>query len=165
MGQYYYPIKPIWFLIYSKFWTFKANSYYPREGKAENGKLEISLPEWKNEFQYLGHSNWTVCSLLSQFSSLSSSTAPSYCDRRPHLWQRIHLRVPEEQTRRHGATTKVQDCQDLSGEIIFGGAQYFGGRPRYNLPLFGGGLGNVEPLGNRRRLPEREETTCCVDGH
>ena len=41
------PIKPILFPKFYNFFTFilEANSYYPREGKAENGKLEFSQPE------------------------------------------------------------------------------------------------------------------------
>ena len=40
-------VKPILFPKFYNFFTFilEANSYYPREGKAENGKLEFSLPE------------------------------------------------------------------------------------------------------------------------
>ena len=39
--------KPILFPKFSSFFTFytgEANSYYPREGKAENGKMEFSQP-------------------------------------------------------------------------------------------------------------------------
>ena len=41
------PAKPI---LFSKFYNFStfilgANSYYPREGKAENGKMDFSQPE------------------------------------------------------------------------------------------------------------------------
>ena len=41
------PVKPILFSKFSNFFTFilGANSYYPREGKAENGKMEFSQPE------------------------------------------------------------------------------------------------------------------------
>ena len=44
------PVKPILFSKFSNFFTFileKANSYYPRERKAENRKMEISQPEVK----------------------------------------------------------------------------------------------------------------------
>ena len=42
-----HPVKPILFLQISNFSTFilGANSYYPREGKAENGKMEFSHSE------------------------------------------------------------------------------------------------------------------------
>ena len=42
-----HPVKPILFLQISNFSTFilGANSYYPREGQAENGKMEFSQPE------------------------------------------------------------------------------------------------------------------------
>ena len=41
------PVGPILFPKFSNFFTFTlgANSYYPREGKAENGKMEFSQPE------------------------------------------------------------------------------------------------------------------------
>ena len=41
------PVKPVFFLQISNFSIFilGANSYYPREGKAENGKMEFSQPE------------------------------------------------------------------------------------------------------------------------
>ena len=55
---------------------WEANSYYPTEGKGENGKFEISETAWKKgsqiQFRYrfpLGHSNWIICSLLSRFGS------------------------------------------------------------------------------------------------
>ena len=40
-------VKPILFPKFSNFFTFilGANSYYPREGKAENGKMDFSQPE------------------------------------------------------------------------------------------------------------------------
>ena len=50
-------------------WYWEANSYYPRERKAENGKMDFSHSEWERGFQCLGNSNWTICSHLSQFSS------------------------------------------------------------------------------------------------
>ena len=41
------PVKPILFPKFYNFFTFilGANSYYPREGMAENGKMEFSQPE------------------------------------------------------------------------------------------------------------------------
>ena len=44
------PVEPILFCKFSNFCTFileKANSYYPIERKAENGKMEISQPAVK----------------------------------------------------------------------------------------------------------------------
>ena len=40
-------VKPILFLKFSNFFTFilGANSYYPREWKTENGKMEFSQPK------------------------------------------------------------------------------------------------------------------------
>ena len=55
---------------YPNFQTFSllwANSYYPREGEAENGKIDFSQPECGTGFLCIGHSNWTICTLLSQF--------------------------------------------------------------------------------------------------
>ena len=45
--DYLHPIKPILFPKFSKFFTFilGANFYYPREGRAENGKMDYSQPE------------------------------------------------------------------------------------------------------------------------
>ena len=42
-----HPVKPILLPKFSNFFTFilGANSYYPREGKAENGKMDFSQPE------------------------------------------------------------------------------------------------------------------------
>ena len=62
------PVKPILFSKFYNFFTFilGANSYYPREGMAENGKMEISQPECEIGISV---SNWTICSLLSQFCS------------------------------------------------------------------------------------------------
>ena len=42
-----HPVEPLLFPKFSKFFTFilGANSYYPRERMAENGKMEFSQPE------------------------------------------------------------------------------------------------------------------------
>ena len=55
---------------------WEANSYYPRAGKAENGKGELSQPEW---IGCLGHSSWTICSFLSQFCWPNFSTFSLSC--------------------------------------------------------------------------------------
>ena len=49
-------IKPILFPKFSNFFTFilGANSYYPREGKAENGKMEFFQPESDTRFSVPG---------------------------------------------------------------------------------------------------------------
>ena len=41
------PVEPNLFWKFSYYLTFilEANSYYPREGKTENGKMEFSQPE------------------------------------------------------------------------------------------------------------------------
>ena len=56
--------------------SWRANSYYPREGKAENGKGEFSQHEW---IGCLGHSSWTMCSPLSQFCSPNFPTFSLSC--------------------------------------------------------------------------------------
>ena len=70
------PLKPI---LFSRFQTFsllywEANSYYPRGLIMEKGILPTSEMDDTHEFDCLGHSNWTICSLLSQFCSLNFST-------------------------------------------------------------------------------------------
>ena len=45
--DHFQPVKLILFLNFSNFCTFilEANSYYPREWRTENGKMEFSQPE------------------------------------------------------------------------------------------------------------------------
>ena len=54
--DYLQPVKPILFPKFSNFCTFilGANSYYPRKGKAENGKMDISQSEWKRGISVAG---------------------------------------------------------------------------------------------------------------
>ena len=51
-----HPAKPVSFSKFHNFFTFivEANSYYPREGKAENGKGEFSQPECESGISELG---------------------------------------------------------------------------------------------------------------
>ena len=49
--------------------------YYPREWKWEKG-IHPKMDEPQG-FLYLGHSNWTICSLLSWFCSLNFPTSSS----------------------------------------------------------------------------------------
>ena len=46
---------------------WEANSYYPRRHYWEKGILPTRNMDETEEFQCLGHSNWTICSLLGQF--------------------------------------------------------------------------------------------------
>ena len=66
LSQFCFPNFPTFSLS-----SWETNSYYPREGKAENGKGEFSQPEW---IGCLGHSSWTICSPLSQFCFLNLTT-------------------------------------------------------------------------------------------
>ena len=70
------PVDPILFHKFSLFFTFMlgANSYYPRESNAENGKIECD-----KGFQCLGHTYWTICSLLIQFCSTNFPTFSLLC--------------------------------------------------------------------------------------
>ena len=62
------PVKPILLFKFSNFSTFILGSpipYYPRELKKRKwNPPNLSVTEG---FQCLGQSNWTICSLLSQF--------------------------------------------------------------------------------------------------
>ena len=54
--DHWQPVKPILLTKFSNFFTFLlgANSYYPRERKAEKGKMEIFQPERESEISVPG---------------------------------------------------------------------------------------------------------------
>ena len=58
---------------------WEANSYYPRGLIWEKGILPTPKMDKTESFQCLGHSNWTICSLLCQFCSPDFQTfSPLY---------------------------------------------------------------------------------------
>ena len=72
------PVKPILLTKFSNFFTFilEANSYYPRERKAENGKMEFSQPEygtgvWMPEAFKLDHLQTVESILFRKFTNVS----------------------------------------------------------------------------------------------
>ena len=58
---------------------WEANSYYPREGKAEMGKWISHNLSMAQEFECLGLSNWTICCRLSQFYCQNFTTFSLSC--------------------------------------------------------------------------------------
>ena len=64
------PVKPILFPKFNNFFTFileRPILITPERGWLKMRKWNSSEMDETQGFQYLGHSNWTICSLLSQF--------------------------------------------------------------------------------------------------
>ena len=86
------PVKQILFHKFSAFLTFILGSpipYYPREKGLEMRKGIHSKLNVTQGFLYLGHSNWTICSLLSRICSINFP--PSW----PLYWGAQFLITPE----------------------------------------------------------------------
>ena len=74
------PVKPIVFPKFCNFFILILGSpiLITPERKADNGKMEFSQSKSETQgFKWLGHSNWTICSVLSQFCSLNFATSTS----------------------------------------------------------------------------------------
>ena len=63
------PVEPTLFSKFYNFFTFilEANSYYPRGLIMREGIHPTPEMDLTEGFVCLGHSNWTICTLLSQF--------------------------------------------------------------------------------------------------
>ena len=75
-------IKPLLFPYFCNFCTFILGSHFLLPQRTNNGERGILPTSKLNEtegFQYLGHSNWTICSPLSHFCfQIFPSFPPSY---------------------------------------------------------------------------------------
>ena len=74
------PVEPMLFPKFSNFYIFILGNpilFTPERGRLKMGKwISPNLSETQG-FECLGHSNWTICSLLSQFCSLNFPTSTS----------------------------------------------------------------------------------------
>ena len=73
------PIEPILFLKNFNFFKFILEGQFLLPQRANNQKTPTPNLDETEGFRCLGHSNWTICSLLSQFCSPNFQTFPLSC--------------------------------------------------------------------------------------